>query len=76
MIFYITIPITIYIISIFLIRKMIISKWKTRLTTLDIIFTLVPIVNTIIIIGRVGMCIFLFGKKMIKKFIKWYINEG
>ena len=64
-----------YICPVFLLRFLIIDKWKTRLTTLDLWFVLLPGLNLAIIIGKVVWVTILYCKDKWKVFRKWFLNE-
>lgn len=64
-----------YICPVFLLRFLIIYRWKARLTTIDLWFVLLPIVNILILIGRATWAFILYGKDKWKIFRKWFLNE-
>lgn len=64
---------TIYIVSVFIIRSVLVKTEK--LNKLDLIFILTPIWNTFLIIGYIVYRIFYYSKQNCIKFKRWFINE-
>ena len=70
----ITICLSVYLISVFIMRVFIKNKFKTRITKFDLIFILSPVLNTLIMIGKIVSVIYIFLNYLIRRFIRWFIN--
>jgi len=65
---------SVYLISVFIMRVFIKNKFKTRITKFDLIFILSPVFNTLIMIGKIVSVIYIFLNYLIRGFIRWFIN--
>lgn len=69
-----SICVSVYFVSVFMMRIFIKSRFKTRITKFDLIFILAPVLNTLIMIGKIISVIYILVNYLTRLFIKWFIN--
>lgn len=74
-IIFIIVCVIIYIASIFIMRFCLINKLKKPLDRIDLVFILVPVLNTTLLLSKLYYVIGFYGYIYCKKFKKWFLNQ-